>query len=125
MESGAEKVRLEMRNLIVTSCQFDKLPTKQFRRFHKDLLNFFFNSIDSNIDYEKKMIFVWNSKPLTTNPVRLFDLNEAVADTVGYTDLEETLSGCLESGHLQDNFYIKLLSEYGGYSNDDGDILSA
>ena len=125
MESEKEKVRREMQTLIATSCIFDKHPTKEFAAFHKNLLNFFFNSIDVNIDYENKLISIWNSKPLTTDPVRLYNLNEAISDRVGYNNLEETLIGCLEEGQLQHNFYKKLLFEYSDYSSDNDDVLYA
>jgi hypothetical protein len=124
MESREEIVRQEMRNLIAASCLFEKRPSKEFTAFHKNLLNFFFNSIDVNIDYENNLISIWNSKPLTVDPIRLYDLNEAISDRVGYNDLEETLIGCLEDGQLQYNFYKKLLFEYGD-SIKDGDMLSA
>lgn len=125
MESEKEKVRREMQTLIATSCIFDKHPTKEFAAFHKNLLNFFFNSIDVNIDYENKLISIWNSKPLTTDPVRLYNLNEAISDRVGYNNLEETLIGCLEEGQLQYNFYKKLLFKYSDYSSDNDDVLYA
>ncbi|MDC7999550.1 hypothetical protein POV26_00710 [Aequorivita todarodis] len=125
MGSGKEKVRREMQTLIAASCLFDKRPTKKFAAFHKNLLNFFFNSIDVNIDYQSKLISIWNSKPLTKDPVRLYNLNEAISDRVGYNDLEETLIGCLEDGQLQHNFYKKMLFEYGDYSSENDDILSA
>jgi hypothetical protein len=52
-------------------------------------------------------------------------LNEAISDNVGYTDLEETLTGCLENGHLQNNFYLKLLSEHEEDLKNGEDFLSA
>ncbi len=125
MENREEIVRQKMRDLIIESCHFNTRPHKEFRRFHKNFLNFFFNSIDLNIDYENKLISIWNSKPLTTNPVRLYDLNEAISDKVGYTDLAETLIGCLENGQLQNNFYKKLLIEYGNYNQNNEDFLCA
>ncbi len=125
MEIKEEIVRNEIRNLIAISCQFNSLPTKEFRTFHKIFFKFFFNAVDINIDYAEKFISIWNSKPLTTDPVRLFDLNEAIADIVLYSNLEETLAGCIEEGHLQDNFYKKMLFEFGDYPQNDGDVLSA
>lgn len=124
MEKRAETIHEQMRNLISISCDFVNRPTKEFREFHKLLLNFYFNSIDVNIDYGEKMISIWNSKPLTTNPLRLYDLNEAISDSVGYTNLEETLVGCLQNGHFQNKFYLNLLSKYEDILND-GDSLSA
>ena len=124
MESGKERVCREIQTLIAASCIFDKRPTKEFAAFHKNLLNFFFNSIDVNIDYENKLISIWNSKPLAMDPIRLYDLNEAILDRVSYNNLEETLIGCLEEGQLQHNFYKKMLLEYGN-SSKGNDMLSA
>ena len=125
MENKEVIIRQKMRELIAESCQFNTRPQKEFRKFHKNLLNFFFNSIDLNIDYENNLISIWNSKPLTTDPVRLYDLNEAISDKVGYTDLEETLFGCIEDGHLQSNFYQKLLFEFADYTNEGDGVLYA
>lgn len=125
MEDRDEIIREKMQRLISKSCQFDKRPNEQFRDFHKAFLNFFFNSVDVDVNYENKLISIWNSKPLTTDPVRLYDLNEAISDRLGYNDLEETLIGCLEDGQLQHNFYRKMLFEYGDYSSENDDILSA
>ncbi|MDP2686049.1 MAG: hypothetical protein Q8O62_02440 [Aequorivita sp.] len=125
MENEDEVVRQKMRELITESCRYNKQPTKEFQKFHKTLLNFFFNSIDLNIDYENKFIYIRNSKPLTTDPVRFYDLNEAISDNVDYTNLEETLIGCLEDGHLQTTFYKKILFEYGDFLPEEENFLSA
>jgi len=125
MDKKAETIHELMRKLIAISCDFPKRPPKEFREFHKLLLNFYFKSIDVNIDYSAKIISIWNSKPLTTDPVRLYDLNEAISDNVGYTNLEETLTGCLENGHFQNKFYLNLLLEFEDTLKNDGDSLSA
>ena len=125
MEDRDEIIREKMLRLISKSCQFDKRPNEQFRDFHKAFLNFFFSSVDVDVNYENKLISIWNSKPLTTDPVRLYDLNEAISDRVGYNDLEETLIGCLEDGQLQHNFYRKMLVEFGDHTKDDQSCMSA
>lgn len=125
MEDREENVYQKIAELITASCRFDKRPSKEFQRFHKVFLNFFFNSIAVTIDYEVKLIAIWNSKPLTTNPVRLFDLNNAISEKVCYNNLEETLYGCIKEGHIQNNFYKKLLFEFGDFCKDEEDILSA
>ncbi|MCZ4318884.1 hypothetical protein O4H26_07775 [Aequorivita viscosa] len=114
-----------MRSLINYSCDFDAFPSAEFQKFHKALLLFSFNAVEVKIDYDEKLISIWNSKPLTTSPVRLFNMKEAVADKLSYSSLSETLAGCLENGKLQSNYYQKLLSEYGGSILDDNDFLSA
>jgi hypothetical protein len=125
MENGEEIMQQKMRDFIATTCVFDQRPKKEFRDFHKQFFKFFFNAIDINIDYQTQVISIWNSKPLTTNPVRLYDLNEAIADNVCYTNLEETLAGCIEKGHLQNTFYKKMLFEFNDYNKSEEDFLSA
>lgn len=125
MEKGEEIVQEKMRALIETSCQFNNRPKERFCDFHRGYLKFSFNAVDVKIDYDAQLIYSSNSKPLTTNPVRLFDMNKAVADQFSYSDLEETLTGCLGSSHLHYVFYKKMLVNYGGFSKDELDNLSA
>lgn len=125
MERGEEIVQKEMRNLIDISCQFSTRPKEQFCNFHKAYLKFSFNAVDVKIDYDAQQIYTSNCKPLTTNPVRLFDMNKAVADQFSYSDLQETLQGCLNNDHLHYTFYKKLLLEYGEFSKDETDNLTS
>ncbi|WP_026450398.1 hypothetical protein [Aequorivita capsosiphonis] len=125
MDSGEEKVQKEIRALIDVSCRFNKRPNEQFCAFHKAYLKFCFNAVDVEINYENQQIYSSNSKPLTTNPVRLFDMNKAVADQLSYSDLKETLTGCLNDSHLHYLFYRKMLLEYGDFSKDELDNLCA
>lgn len=125
MKEIENNVQLKIRKLVEHSCNFDIRPTKEFQQLHTSLLKFYFNAVDVNIDYQEKLISIWNTKPLTTNPLRLYDLNEAIADWVGYTDLQETLDGCIEDSHLQTNFYKKLLLKYGEYLPNEDDAMSA
>lgn len=125
MNREEEIVQEKMRYLIATSCRFENLPTEQFSNFHKVFMKFAFRAVDVRIDYGNKQICISYPKPLTTDPVRLFDMKDAIADKFSYTNLEETLDGCLQSGQLQTTFYKKLLSEYGDHTNDDSDFLSA
>jgi len=117
MEREEEILLDEMRALINRSCQFDRLPTEDFSDFHKIFLKFSFNAVQVRINYEAQDIHISNCKPLTTDPVRLFNMKEAVADKFSYTNLEETLAGCLKSGQLQHHFYEKLLLSYGNNSS--------
>ena len=125
MKEIENNVQLKIRKLVEHSCNFDIRPTKEFQQLHTSLLKFYLNAVDVNIDYQEKLISIWNTKPLTTNPLRLYDLNEAIADWVGYTDLQETLDGCIEDGHLQTNFYKKLFLKYGEYLPNEDDAMSA
>jgi hypothetical protein len=87
MENSEEIVQNRMRSLVAISCDFDITPSLEFQKFHKSLLLFYFNAVEVKIDYDEKLISIWNSKPLTTNPVRLFDMKEAVADKLSYISL--------------------------------------
>lgn len=119
MDGVEERVHKEMRELIVLSCQFEKYPSDLYCNFHKIFLKFSFQAVDVAINYDGKEIYSTNSKPLTTNPVRLFEMNKALVDKLSYSDLEETLSGCLQTGHLQQVFYEKLLLEFAEIGDSD------
>lgn len=118
MKRGEEIIQEKMRMLIDESCRFEKSPNQEFREFHKAYFKFCFNAVQVEIDYNAQEIYSSNSKPLTTNPVRLFDMNQAVADKFSYSDLEETLVGCIDDSHLHYLFYKKMLMEFGGYSKE-------
>ncbi len=125
MEEHSKVINREMRNLVANSCQFETSPGELSQQFHIALLKFYFSAIKVTIDYESKVISIYNSKPITDNPLRLYDINRAIADKVGYNNLEETLNGCLEKGQLQNTFYKKLLLDFENLKGDDNDVMSA
>ncbi len=125
MDAREDNIEEQMRRLVALSCKFNEFPNLEFQKFHRALFKFYFNAVQVQIDYEQKVIAINNSKPLTTDPIRLFDLKEAIADRVVYSDLEETLNGCLESGHLQLNFYKKLIAEFSDLFEGNNEFMSA
>ncbi|WP_313114019.1 hypothetical protein [Aequorivita sediminis] len=125
MESDEMLILKEIKTLINKSCKFEDIPNKRFQNFHKEFFKFSFEAVNVKIDYQTKQIYTSNAKPLTKDPVRLFDMNTALADMLSYTDLEETLLGCLKTGHLQLHRYQLFLQEYGGKSFDDSGFLCA
>jgi hypothetical protein len=125
MKNQEQAVQEAMRRLIAKSCSFKRMPSSEYKSFHKSLLKFFFNTIDVNIDYEAHEISLWNSKPLTLDPIKLYNLNEAISSKVNYTNLEETLKGCLELVDMQTRFYKTLLFTYNHVSEEVGDVMSA
>lgn len=120
------EVNKKMRALIDRSCDFETSETS-FYTFHKSLLKYFFNAIAVTIDYDKKLISLWNSKPTSKEEYRLYDLNEAVSSKVNYTNLKDTLKGCLEEGEKQERFYKRLLNFYSlkNSSENDTNFMSA
>lgn len=120
MENSKNSINKEMRILIDKSCDFETSGDIYYS-FHKSLLKFFFNAIAITIDYDKKLISLWNSKPTSKDEYRLYDLNEAVSAKVNYTNLEDTLKGCLEEGEKQERFYRSLLTFYNQKSTTDTD----
>ncbi|WP_310992706.1 hypothetical protein [Aequorivita marina] len=113
MEKTQETIQEEMRTLIDTSCQFKEQPISKFIAFHEAYLKFCFHAVHVKVDYAEQKIYASNAKPLTTSPVKLFDVNTAVTDQFCYSDLKETLIGCLDNSHLHYLFYKKMLSAYG------------
>lgn len=125
MKNPEQNIIEEMRMLIAKSCKYDEIPSTRFQNFQKDLMKFFFNVVELKIDYEKGVILLWNSKPMTKNSLKLYDINESILEKVSYSNLEETLKGCLENGSLQDTFYTNLLFTYNDNSSEDDEVKSA
>jgi len=111
MKNQDQIVQDEMRKLIKRSC-VNLTKTSDYYSFHKSLLKFYFNSLEVTINYETANISLWNSKPKDMYAIQLHGPNEAVSETVGYTNLEETLKGCLENGEQQQRFYRTMLFYY-------------
>ena len=114
MENQEQIIQEEMRKLITKSCEFTENLSKDYYSFQKSLLKFYFGAIEATIDFENEIILLWNSKPRTPEDFKLYDINEAVAAKVSYSNLEETLKGCLESGTMQTRFYKTMLFHYNG-----------
>ena len=116
---GAQGNRIceKLEELIKESCDFDVQPNEEYRKFHIAFLKFSFAALNVELDYRKKSILVWNSKPFTDNRLALY--NEALLEKVNYTDLEETLLGCVEPGIFSERFYEHLLYDIGRLENGD------
>lgn len=112
MENQQQVVKEEMRKLITKSCQFTENLSKDYYSFQKSLLKFYFGAVDVTIDFDEEVILLWNSKPKTFRDMNLYDINEAVATRISYSNLEETLKGCIESGDMQHRFYKTMLFHY-------------
>jgi len=112
MKNQNQLVQEEMRKLITKSCLFTENLSQDYYGFQKALLKFYFRAIEVTIDYDHKIILLWNSKPKTDRALNLYDINEAVASKVSYSDLEETLKGCLEDGSGPTRFYKTSLFHY-------------
>ena len=125
MKNASQLVHEEMRKLISKSCDFDTYGGT-FYPFHKTLLKYYFSAIDVTIDYSEKIIMLFNSKPRTLEASNLYDINEAIASRVNYTNLEETLKGCLESGPHHDRLYKSLLFHYNNLTREpNNEFMSA
>lgn len=120
MEGQEEEIKKELIKLIEDSCKFDVHPSEEFQKFHKSFLKFYFAAVDVNVNYETKSISIWNSKPSTGNLIELYNFAEALSETVNYTDLEETLLGCIEEGIFNERFYKHLLHDFGRIQSTDG-----
>jgi len=111
MKTDGQIIREEMRKLITKSCSQDNEDDKYYG-FHKSLLKFYFGVVDAIIDYDNEVISLVNRKPVNTKADNIYDINQSIASKVNYTNLEETLKGCLEKGNLQNRFYQSMLFHY-------------
>lgn len=119
MEGREDKIKKDIQKLIQDSCVFDKVPGLQFQKFHRALLRFSFNALSVELEYEDKAISVWNSKPSNTKSLEMGDFESAIFEKVNYTDLEETLLGCLEVCAYNECFYRHVLSEFDRFQDED------
>ena len=117
MKTDGQIIREEMRKLITKSCS-RQIENNQYYGFHKSLLKFYFGAMDAEIDYEKEEISLINSRPIDRKADNLFTINDSIISKVNYTNLEETLKGCLEKGTVQDRFYKTALFHYNNLSDD-------
>lgn len=125
MKNQRKVIREEMHKLIEKSCVLQK-KDDQYHIFQKTLLKFFFNAVDITLDYETQAIFLWTTSATLTQSVSLYHLNDAVSVKISYTNLEETLKGCLESGTKQDRFYKTMLFHYNHVAESAGvEVMSA
>ncbi len=114
MKLDRENIYRQMRELIKVSCVDEYISSSEKTgEFHTAFLKFFFEAIDVKIDYTNKILKVKNCKPLTSNALNLYNVNESVVAEIHYSDLEDTLDGCLERGKFQEKYYEMLLMNYG------------
>jgi len=118
MKNQNQLVQEEMRKLVTKSCRFTENLSQDYYGFQKALLKFYFGAMEVTIDFDNELILLWNSKPKTERALKLYDINEAVAAKVSYSDLEETLKGCLEDGTAQTRFYKTMLFHYNNVENE-------
>lgn len=109
MEGQDESIRKGIEKLIRDSCNFTETPSLEYQKFHKSFLKFSFGALDVEVDYVKRIIMVWNSKPSSDYSVDLHNYQESFFEKVSYTDLEETLLGCMQAGIFNERFYKHVL----------------
>lgn len=112
MTTQNQFLRDEMRRLITTSCDPHSHMIGDFYTFQKSLLKFFFNAVDVVVDYQSKTITLLNSHASNRLEDKLYTMNDAVSVTISYSNLEETLKGCLEKGMRQSQFYQNMIFQY-------------
>lgn len=117
MKNQEQLVQEEMRKLISKTCRIKNIPDHNpYYLFQKTLLKYFFNAADVTINYSEGTIVLWTSETPSTLGHNLYRMKDAVALTITYSNLEETLKGCLESGDNQIRFYKSLLFQYNNVS---------
>lgn len=117
MKNQEQIVREEMRKLISKTCTNSlSRDHNPYSLFQRTLLKYYFNSADVTIDHSASTISLWTSETPSTLGHNLYRLKDAVAVTISYSNLEETLKGCLESGENHTRFYKLLLFQYNNVS---------
>ena len=119
MEGQEKQVREELIKLIKESCSFEVIPKLEYQKFHSSFLKYTFSARHVEIDYEKKIISIWNCKPSPGTAMEFYAM-DALVETMGYSDLEETLLGCIEDGIFNERFYHHLLYDLDRVYKDTG-----
>ncbi len=113
MNKVFQDVHADMRALISRSCN-DSPPSNDhiYYAFQTELLKHYFKAADVSIDHKDHTISLWTAQSPGSLGDYLYGLTNAVAITISYTNLEETLKGCLESGLEDIRLYKSLLMKY-------------
>ncbi|KAA3619214.1 MAG: hypothetical protein DWP94_13270 [Flavobacterium sp.] len=127
MKNQDQIVKEEMRKLIRKSCNtLTPAADNPYYTFQKTLLKYFFNAADVLLDYDNSTISLWTSETPATLGHNLYRLKDALPFTISYTNLEETLKGCLESDDNAIRFYKSMLFQYNKVAEPIGsDAISA
>jgi hypothetical protein len=112
MKTQNQILQDEMRKLITKSCVIIPKIDSEYYSFQKTLLKFFFNVVDVVIDYQTQTITLLNSHTTNMSLDKFYTMNDTVSVTISYTNLEETLQGCLENGIRETTFYQNMLFHY-------------
>lgn len=122
MKTQNQILQEAMRTLITKSCA--KIPHvhSEFYTFQKTLLKFFFSAVDVVIDYDTQTITLLNSHTTNRALDKLYTMDDTVSVTISYTNLEETLKGCLEKGIRQSRFYQNMLFHYNHVASDNSAV---
>tara|TARA_R100001369_G_scaffold77006_2_gene106266 strand:+ start:4479 stop:4859 length:381 start_codon:yes stop_codon:yes gene_type:complete len=112
MKNQVQIIHEEMRKLIKKSCASDPLLNPEFYSFQKSLLKFFFNAASVTINRDKHTITLYGGAIVDHSPRTLYNINQLSTTTISYSNLEETLKGCLEKGEKASRFYKSQLFHY-------------
>tara|TARA_R100000306_G_scaffold12125_3_gene14045 strand:- start:7781 stop:8161 length:381 start_codon:yes stop_codon:yes gene_type:complete len=112
MKNQDQIIHEEMRKLIKKSCAVSTKLNPEFYSFQKSLLKFFFNTASVVIDRDNQTITLYGGAIIDHSPRTLYDINQLSATTISYSNLEETLKGCLENGEKASRFYKSQLFHY-------------
>ena len=118
MKNQEQIVREEVRKLIKKSCAEDAVLNREYYSFQKSLLKFFFNATSVVIDRKKKNIILYGGAIVDNSPRSKYNISQLSDTTVSYSNLEETLKGCLENGPKASRFYQSQLFHYNHVADD-------
>ena len=114
-----------MRQMIRLSCRVQDHSENPYYSFQKSLLRHFFDAADVSIDYQNNQIILYTKESPKTVAPTLYRLENVVAITISYNNLEETLKGCLDTDRSSLRLYASLLFYYSNISVRTNNVLSA
>ena len=102
----------QMRQIISQSCENSNIDDHTHYEFQKAILKQFFKTADISIDNDKKQILLFTKEAAGDGLSRLFRYKDMATVSISFTNLEETLKGCLEEGPENLGFYSALMYQY-------------
>ena len=115
----------QMRQMISLSCRSRNQQQNPLYNFQKAILKRFFDAAGVTIDFDNKNISLFTKASPTGGAVKLYRAKDVMAINISYTNLEETLKGCLETGIDNERHYSSLLFYYKNMMNENLVVQSA
>ena len=105
-----------MRQLIAISCREENLYHPVYYMIQRAILKNYFDAADITIDFDMKTISILSGEDTVNSHSKSHPTKEVAALNISFTNLEDTLQGCLESGEVPLQFYDAMVRQYTAFA---------